>query len=394
MVPRHELDARILSLQQVLREKDIDAALIVQHADLYYFGGVVNQAWLYVPALGEATLFAFPGAERVRNETKCSRIVQIANPGCLPRKLREFGFHNPGILGLEADVLPALFYNRLSRLFPSSRLVDISGMIRRIRMVKSAWELGKMRAACKMGLKVFEFVPQVLREAIREIDLVGYIEQYSRQLGHPGYRRVRTFNQELTCSTVLSGPDAGLPSYSGGSLGGKGLDSAFPHASTKRLIEKNEPVIVNFSAWGEGYVADMTRTYCIGALPSHMDHAYETALTIQERLKKIAKTGEPCCEVWRDIERLVRKQGLSEHFLGMSRHASCIGHGVGLEIDELPTLSLQSDMVLQTNMVVTVEPIFVFPDGAIGLANTFVVGNNGLTSFLDGNDAVVVVQEH
>ena len=382
------------AFQRVLCEEGINAALILQHADLFYFCGAVNRAYLYIPASGEPTLLISPGAERVREESELARIVGIAKLEQLPELLNALGYTKPAILGLEADVLPAALYTRLATLFSSSHTTDVSGFIRRVRMVKSSWEIGQIQTACRMGMEIFNFVPQVLCQQMSELELGAHIENFSRQLGHPGYMRVRGFNQELTYALILSGPESAIPSYSSGPLGGRGTPPAFPHASTYRLIGRNEPIIVDYAAWACGYWADMTRTYCIGNLPGHMEHAYEAALAIQELLKKEARVGAVCSELWTAVRQLVRNKGLCEHFMGMVRRVPFIGHGVGVEIDELPVLGSKNEQVLQTNMVIAIEPKFVFPDGAVGLENTFVVGEEGLIPLVGDNDAVYYVHEH
>ena len=394
MVPQSELNARLAALQQALDKEGIDAALVVQHADLFYYSGAVNRAILYVPAAGTPLLLTLPGAERVREETLFPRIENLSRQENLPALLQEHGYALPKSIGLESDVLPAAVHSRLAGLFPAARVVDVSGAIRRLRMVKSAWEIEQIGRACQMGQQIFDYVPQVLYQQMSELELAGQIERFARQLGHPGYMRARGFNQELTYALVLSGPDAAIPSYSSGPLGGRGLAPAFPHASTQRLIGKNEPVIVDFSAWSGGYQADMTRTYCIGNLPSHMEHAYETAVAIQELLKQQARAGAICSELWTAARQLVRTNGLCEHFMGMARRVPFIGHGVGVEIDELPVLAPRVEQVLQANMVIAVEPKFVFPDGAVGLENTFVVGEEGLVSLVEDNDALYYIHEH
>lgn len=394
MVPRSELNSRLASFQRTLGEEGIDAALIVQHADLFYFSGAVNKAYLYIPASDAPVMMVFPGAERVRGESEFPLVVDIAKPEHLPELLRELRYPVPAVLGLEADVLPAALHSRIADLFPESRFTDVSGQIRRARMVKSPWEIGQIQEACRMGIEIFDYVPQVLFQQMSELELTGQIERFARQLGHPGYMRARGFNQELTYAMVLSGPDSSIPSYSSGPLGGRGLAPAFPHASSQRLIGKNEPIIIDFSSWSGGYVADMTRTYCIGNLPSHMEHAYDTAVAIQDLLKKEAKAGAVCSDLWAAARQLVRTNGLCEHFMGMARRVPFIGHGVGVEIDELPLLAPKNGMLLQPNMVIAIEPKFVFPDGAVGLENTFVVGEEGLISLIEDSDAVYYIHEH
>lgn len=394
MVPQSELDQRISLLQKALIESGTDAALILQHADLFYYSGAVNRTCLFVPAVGLAVLFVLPGAERIREESAFPLVEELLRFDQLPDMLSQLGYQVPAALGLENDVLPVANQAKVRKLFPSSRLIDVSPLIKRQRMIKSAWEIEQIRSACEMGQNVFQFVPEVLRQQMSELEVAGEIDRFIRPLGHPGYMRVRGFNQELTPVLVISGPESSLPSFSSGPLGGRGLGPAFPHAATNRLIGKNEPVVVDFSAWSGGYLADMTRTYCIGNLPGHMEHAYDTALEIQLLLQREAKAGAICSELWTAVRQLVRTNGLCEHFMGMSRRVPFIAHGLGIEIDELPIVGPNQDVILQKNMVVAVEPKFVFPDGAVGLENTFAVGDRGLIPLNTGTDSVYYILEH
>jgi len=111
-------------------------------------------------------------------------------------------------------------------------------------------------------------------------------------------------------------------------------------------------------------------------------------------MKQEAKAGAICSELWAAARQLVRTNGLCEHFMGMARRVPFVGHGVGVEIDELPVLAPKNELALQANMVLAIEPKFVFPDGAVGLENTFVVGEAGLVSLVEDNDALYCIHEH
>jgi Xaa-Pro aminopeptidase len=387
-VSKSELDDRCERFQKLLRQRGIDAALIVQNADLYYFSGIVHRAYLYIPAEGPPVLLGGRGSERIAEESCLDRVASLTQLRDLPSVLQGWGYPFPTILGLESDVLPASLYARYTEIFAPAAIVDVSALIREVRMIKSAWELDKIRAACHMGGQIFDFVSETLEEGIGEYELLGRIEHRSRQLGHPGFMRARAFNQELTYVLVLSGSDAVIPSYGSGPLGGRGASFAFPHSASGRKIARNEAIIVDYCPWVDGYMADMTRTFCIGTLPAHMSYAYETALEINDMLIKEARPGALCSELWGKARKIVRNHGFCEHFMGMAHRVSFIAHGVGLEVDEWPVLAAGVDMVLQSGMVIAAEPKFVFPDGAVGLENTFVVGPNGLEKLGDTDDSL------
>ncbi|MFZ5752912.1 MAG: M24 family metallopeptidase [Bacillota bacterium] len=385
--PKSELDARITRFQIGLREQDVECALITQNVDMFYFSGTIQHAHLFIPAEGKPVLFVTKSTERARSESFLDCIVDLAQPKDLRGILSEFGYGSLKTIGLEGDVLPFNLYRRYEKLFSPAKAVDISPLIRSVRMIKSPYELELIREAGKMGSEIMAFVSENLRAGMAEFQIVGMIEKLSREKGHPGFIRTRGFNQDLVPVLLLSGPGGGVPSYANGPLGGSGATTAFPYGPCNRIIGRDESVIVDYEAWVGGYMTDMTRTFCVGRLPGYMERAYHVAVEIQELLKDLGKPGIKCEELFQKAREKVRKYGLIDHFMGMHRPVSFIGHGVGLEVDELPVIAPGIATQLVEGMVIAIEPKFVFPKGAVGIENTFVVGKQGLehlTSFDEG----------
>lgn len=387
-VPEAELQSRCKRLQQKLIAEEIDAALITQNADLFYFAGIVNRAYLYIPAAGEPILFFAQGAGRVREETNLRQVVELPQLKNLPDMLRQNGYSQPRRVGMECDVLPTALYFRYQAVFSPAALMDVSRLVRETRMIKSEWELDKIRAAAQRGREIFTFAENVIREDMTEFELCGQLECFARKNGHPGLMRSRGFNQEMQYLLIVSGADAVIPGYNNGPLGGRGVSAAYPHGPSNRRIGRHEPVLIDQSPWVDGYMADMTRVFASGNLPAHMLHGYDTALDIQRMLRRNARPGAVCSELWLAARQLVRTNGLCEHFMGMMRQVGFVGHGVGLEVDEWPVIGPGSDRILAEGMVIAVEPKFVFPDGPIGVENTFVVRPDGLEPLCELDDGI------
>ncbi|MCG8483556.1 MAG: Xaa-Pro peptidase family protein [Clostridia bacterium] len=378
MTPKTELENRIHRLQIQLQKENIDGALILQNADLYYFTGTIQQAYFFVPAEGKPMLFVIKGLDRARKESALEGIVSIEKLRDIPVLLHDLGYTAFETIGLEADVLPANLYTRYGKLFSSAGLVDVSGIIRSLRMVKSPYEIQLIREAAKMSESVFKSVRDHIKEGIKEFELVSMIEKISRENGHAGYIRPRGFNQEFGYVLLLSGPDAAETSFGSGPLGGRGISTAYPVGSSNRQILRDEPIILDYESWLEGYMTDMTRTFCLGKLPDYMVDAYNVAVEIQELMIEVVKPGAVCSELYAKVFEKVQKYNLQKHFMGLEKPVQFIAHGVGLEVDELPVVAPRVPTVIEKNMVVAIEPKFVFENGAVGIENTYTVGEHGL----------------
>jgi len=157
--PKTELDQRIKKLKDCLQKKDIDAVLIMQRADLFYFTGTIQQSFLYIPDTGEPVLMVNRNTERARAESYIDNIVHIDKPKQIPDILASGGYRVPKTLGMELDVLPVNLYFSYQKLFNKTELKDISLDIRLLRAVKSSYEIDIMRRAAGFSDKVAKKFP-------------------------------------------------------------------------------------------------------------------------------------------------------------------------------------------------------------------------------------------
>ncbi len=207
LVPAAEVAGRLAGLQATLAARGLDAALLVQNADLYYFSGTVQRSYLYVPAAGEATLFVRKLAERARLESplgarrrrwRARATCRRWSPRATARRRRA--------LGLELDVLPVADFRRLETLVPGGgvrgrrprhraparRQVALGGRAHPRRR-------GRRPRACTSS------IPGILREGLTEAEFAGRVEAEARRLGHEGFIRMRGFNQEMFYGQLLTG---------------------------------------------------------------------------------------------------------------------------------------------------------------------------------------------
>jgi Xaa-Pro aminopeptidase len=391
--PEAEIKSRIQSLQAELQKGGIDAALILQRVDLYYFTGTIQQANLFIPAEGEPLLLANRNFERARRETAIEKVVPLKSLKKIPELLSENGYALPATLGLELDVLPTNTYFAYQRLFGDSRLIDISPAIRSIRSVKSAHELRLIREAARLADEVAGCVPGILREGMTELELAGRIEGEARKRGHQGVLRMRLWGNELFFGHLMAGPTAAVPSYLSSPTGGEGPTPAVAQGAGFRPIRPNEPVLVDYVFAHEGYLADHTRIFSLGPLPGDLMAAHEAALEVSELVKKKATPGTKSGDLFTVALECMTDFGYADYFMGGdSDRVRFVGHGIGLEVDEYPFLAQGQELVLEEGMVIAVEPKLVFPGkGVVGIENTHVVTPDGLEQLTLIDESITVI---
>jgi Xaa-Pro dipeptidase len=381
ITPASELIARYRKLQALMQKEGLDAILMLQSADLFYFTGSIQQGVLYVPAGGEPLYMVRREYTRARMECGLKEVVPFRSPKDIPGILADFGYALPKRAGMEFDVLPVGLFQRFQKVFEGSALVDASPLIRTVRAVKSKYELEIMKDAALQVEKVCQRAREVIRVGMTDLELAAELEYAARKSGHQGLTRMRGFNSELFYGQVFSGPDSAVPAFNDTPLGGLGVNPAIGQGPSYKRIEANQPIVVDFTGAFDGYIVDQTRVFCVGGLPDELLKAYEDMLAIELKLKDIARPGVAWGDIYEECFALACEMGYKDHFMGSSgAQVSFIGHGIGTEIDEYPFIARGfKDQALEEFMTFAFEPKAVFPGlGAVGVENTFWVEKEGL----------------
>lgn len=376
--PKEELEKRVARLQNLLKRDGIGGAIIVQNADLFYFAGTVQRSHLFVPAEGRPVFMVKKSLPRAREESSLDEVIPLDNIKDLPGVIASYGHKNIRVIGFELDVLPAALYLRYQKLFSPAEIVDVSHLIRTVRMIKSPYEIELLKEAARLNHTMFSRIKDFLREGITEVEFAGKLEAVYRSHGHQGFVRMRGFNQEIVYGHLMSGSNLAVPSFLDSPEGGSGVSASFPQGAGFKKIAGNEPVMVDYVGVYDGYMVDQARIFCLGRLPGKFTRAYDAAISIQEEIKRRARPGVACEELYNCAVSMASEYGLKDRFMGFPNPAPFIGHGVGIELDELPILARGFKTHLEEGMVFAMEPKFIFPDGEVGIENTFVVGKNGL----------------
>ena len=208
------------------------------------------------------------------------------------------------------------------------------------RMIKDEDEIRILKKASRIIDEMFELCAKKMREGQKESELQALLMTYATGQGmfDTGYKS--TLNPLI----VAGGPNGALP-----------------HAQvSERKFRKRDLVVVDLTLRYKGYVSDATRTFAIGNASSQATKVYETVKESQKLGLRAARPGVSCQDIDLTCRQFIEKQSLGKYFI----HST--GHGIGLEVHELPTVSPQSKITLKKNMAITVEPGIYIP-GKLGV---------------------------
>lgn len=389
-----EIESRIKKLKGFLQDNNCEACMILQKVSLYYFSGCDQDAHLYIPLEGDPLLLVRKSLVRARLDSKIKHIEGIKGFKDIVSKILDMYGRLPRSIGLEMDVLPVRFYFAYQSIFPNVIFVDASKWVRETRMVKSPYEIERIRKAAAMGDEMFDYAREILskRTFKDETDLASELELFYRKKGHMGLLRARAFNTECFYGHVLAGKAGATPSNAPGPTGGTGMGPFFSQGAGRNPINKNEPIVVDYTSSYEGYVSDQARVFSVGDPPRIVKEIHKAILDLEHAIMEVARPGTTCGKVYEEALRLVKGSRFEEFFMGYPDPVPFVGHGVGLELDELPVLGKGIDTVLQEDMVIALEPKVVLPEvGVVGIENTCVVTKEGLSSLNRATEDLIII---
>lgn len=374
--PKAEIEDRIKRLQS--RMEGLAGAILFQAVDMLYFSGTAQEGLVYVP--GDPEVEPIVMVRKSLDRARAESPLEVSPLRSLKSLKDDLGIPVGARIGLELDVLPFNNYARVKAALPDAEFKDVSEPIRMVRSVKSKFEIRLIKAAARILDAGISSVPDHLEEGMAEIELAAKLEAKMRALGHQGSLRFRRFNQELPMGHLMAGPNSAYPSYVASPTGGVGPSLLQPQGPGFRKIKRNEPILVDYGGVYNGYIADETRIFSIGALTRELEEAHAAALEVERGVAEALRPGNSGREIYEISEALGEELGYRDS-LGGPAGAKCgfVGHGVGLEIDEYPVLG-PVDHEIFPNMTVAVEPKMIYPGvGVVGIEDTFLTTDSGPT---------------
>jgi len=378
LTPKYEIDARIDKLRRGMAARGIELAIILQNVDILYFTGTLQRGVLAVSAEHGPAFFVEKSLYRAQIETPLE-IIPIKRDKEVKDILVEKKMY-PARCAMELDVVPVAIYERWKSLLGLSEASDLSAIIRDCRLIKSEFEIDQFRRSGEICERIFEKAKTIVKEGIREVDIDAELIAEGRKWGHQGFLRMRGLNQEMMSCYVTHGYSTTVTSGADVPISGIGLTHAIGQGSSVNVVRHGIPVIIDYGGGYNGYITDETRAYATAPLKEIFLKPFGVSRDIIEETMGFAKEGVDATEIFGRALKRVKAAGLEDHFMGHGEgQVSFIGHGLGLEINELPVITPRHKIILQEGMVFAFEPKFVFPnEGAMGIEVDFVVRKDGL----------------
>jgi len=329
--------------------QNMQCAMITSEVNRRYFTGMKSSSGTLI-CFKEKSYFItdFRYIEKANKFVKNAEVIEQKNITLQIDEL--FKKHKVNKVSIEDEYMTVSQLNSLKISFPNIEF-DFSNVLSKVisdlRIIKSKSEINKILEAQAIAEEAFKKILDYISISRSERDISRKIDNIMLKLG------------------------AECPSFDTIVL--SGANSSMPHGvPSNQKIVKNSFVLMDFGAVVDGYHSDMTRTVCLGKPSDEMEKVYNLVLQAQLECIKKVKANIPCCDIDKHARNIFEKSGYRE-FFGHS-----LGHGVGIEIHEAPSLSEKNSSLLKENMIVTVEPgIYLSKKFGVRIEDFVLVTENG-----------------
>ena len=340
-------ETRIERLRAKILEEGLDGLIVTGRKNREYLSGFTGSAGFLLVTAEEGVLATdFRYEEQAKAQSPHLEVYRYETPrDGLSRLVKT---KKMGIVGFEAVHTSYWDLGEWEEDNPAITWRPMKGLVESLRIGKDEEEIRRIRQAARLTDKGFAHILQYLRPGVQEREIALELEFFLRREGAEGVS---------FAPIVASGPN-----------------SALPHARPgERVLESGDFVVLDFGVIVDGYCSDLTRTVVIGEACDRQREIYGLVLRAQQYALEQVGPGKDVAAIDKGVREIFAAQGVAEHF------GHGLGHGVGLEIHEGPTLSSRSTDELRAGMVVTIEPGLYFPGwGGVRIEDLVLVTPQGM----------------
>lgn len=264
-------------------------------------------------------------------------------------------------VGFEEEYVTYAEYKEFMHKYKVNNLQETEKFIEKQRMIKDEEEIRKIRKACELTDKCFEHLLEYIKVGKTEKEIALEIERYFKLNGADG----------ISFEPIVA----------------SGKNSSKPHATaTDKKIDLGDVITLDFGCKYEGYCSDMTRTIFVGYIPEEVKKVYDLVLKNQLQTEKELKHGANIKTISKMVEN-------DFEFNGYDLIHS-LGHGVGLDIHEYPSINGKNDNVLKEKMVITNEPgIYIPGKFGVRIEDTVLIGKECSENLTKSSKEYIIVDK-
>lgn len=352
---------RLLRLRETMQDQKLEAVFITNAFNRKYLSGFSGSSGYLIITLDRAILLTdFRYRTQAPAQAQYYEVIEHG-PKAMDSVKEILAKLAITKLGFEQNEVTFGLYQSYASSLKPIELIPTDQLVEKLRMYKDTAELQIMQEAADLADQTFSYILTKLTLGVSEKEIALDMEIYMRKQGATS----------SSFDTIVA----------------SGERSALPHGvASDRILQLNEFVKLDFGAYYHGYCSDLTRTVVLGKPTEKHKQIYDIVLEAQlQALDKLkpGMTGKEADAVARDV---ISKAGFADYF----GHGT--GHGLGMEIHEAPRLSLQSDVILEAGMVVTVEPGIYIPGfGGVRIEDDVVLTENGIRILTHSSKDFIVI---
>lgn len=330
-------ETRLKKLQLLLASEGCDGFIVDDTVNLYYLTGLQLSAGnLYVDPKGAILSVDGRYFEKCKKESPFpARLI----------KDRPFPEVSPKRLAFNSSSTYKSFIALQKEI--NSEMKPLDNPVLKIREIKEKSEIDKLRKAANLGCEGFDYVCTLLRSGVMEADIALELEIFWKRKGSKG----AAFDP-----IIAFGANTSMPHYRAGIT----------------TLQIGQPVLIDIGVTLDQYHSDMTRVVFLGEPDSKLEEIYHIVRKAQEGALELCRPGTPIKELDDCARTIIAEAGYKDSF------THSLGHGIGLDVHELPQIRATTEGKLIEGMVLTIEPGIYLPGlGGVRIEDTVVITQNG-----------------
>lgn len=352
----------ITRLIAALKENEVDAAIITQEKNQRYFSGFTgSDSVLLIHPDANYLITDFRYIEQAKIQCPDFQIIDASGPKRAPFIKETCISLGVEQIWFEEDTVNYREFTSLTESLHPLKLIPDNSVPTKLRILKTENEVNNIRKAASLADEGFLHIQKYIRSGITEKEIALELEFFLRKNGSEG----------------LAFPI----------IAGSGKNGALPHAepSDKKLVE-GEFLTLDFGCIIGGYCSDMTRTVALGEPSKQLREIYQITLEAHEKALKVLAPGITGIYADKQARDHIHSKGYGDYF------GHGLGHGVGLNVHEAPSLSPRGETILEPWMIVTVEPGIYIPDvGGVRIEDLVVITENGYDDLVSSRKELIIL---